>query len=302
MVCAVVLLIAAAVIEPGVEQPPAQTLSQYVPSTGEVEEWKTVGTPLTFVGESLYAYINGGAVIYYEYGFKQVIIQQYAHPDGRTITLEIFEMTSSASAYGVYTFKTRGDSQTVVLGSEAMLGDYYVNFWKSKFVVTLTASDSTEETFNHMLALAQIVDTKIEQKAVRPSLVDLMPRELAESTSIVYVKGNTALASVSSFFSEDIFGVREGVVGDYGGLTIFIFKYSTDNKSYEWFENAKEHFTESDRAIRFMEGDGMFSFANTEEQHISVRQYENYVLISLWKSAAVNPNAVLQLIEEKIRE
>lgn len=302
LVCTIILLIAAAVIEPGVERPPAQTLSQYVPSTGEVEEWEAVGAPQVFAGESLYAYINGGATIYYEYGFNQVIIQQYAYPDGRIITLEIFEMTSSAGAYGVYTFKTRGDSQAVAVGSEALLGDYYANFWKSTFVVTLKASDSTEETIHHMLALAQIVDSKIAQKAVRPALVDLMPHELAEPTSIVYVKGNTALTSVSSFFSEDIFGVSEGVVGDYGGLSIFIFKYSTNSKSSKWFENAREHFSKSDRVVRFMDGDGMFSFANTEKQHISVRQCENYVLVSLWKSASINPHAVLQLIEEKIRE
>lgn len=303
IVYAIALSLAAVVVEPDSEQPRTQhDITQYLPNIGEIEGWDTVGTPQVFVGEDLYAYINGGAVIYYEYGFNQVVTQQYADKDGRTINLEIYEMISPASAYGVYTFKTRGDSQAIAVGSEALLGDYYVNFWKAEFVVTLTASDSTEETIDHMLTLAQVVDAKIQQKALRPSLVDLVPTELAEPTSVVYVKGNTALANVSSFFSDNIFGVREGVVGDYDGLSVFVFKYSTDSISSEWLGNAREHFTDSDRVVRLMEGEGMFFFATTEEQHISVRQIENYILVSLWKAAAVNPEAVLQLIEAKIRE
>lgn len=291
------------VVDPDAEQPRLQhDITQYVPDSGEIKGWETVGTPQVFVGESLYAYINGGATIYSEYGFKRVIVQEYVHPGGSTVVLEVFEMTSSASAYGVYTFKTRSDTQAVAVGSEARRGDYYVNFWKGRFVVTLTASDSREETFTHVLTLAHIIDSKIEHSAARPSIVDLMPRERAEPTSLVYVKGNTALANVTSFFSDDIFGVREGLVGDYDGLSVFIFKYSSGSKSFEWFQNAKEHLRDSNRVVRVITGKGLVSFSTTDEEHITVRHCENYILVSLWKAAAVNPDAVLQLIQAKIRE
>jgi hypothetical protein len=300
MVLTIIFFIATAVVEPGAEQPQIQKLTHYLPATGDVGEWKVAGTAQTYVGENLYAYINGGAVIYYEYGFKQVMVQRYAHSDGRTITLEIYEMKSPASAYGIYTFKTRGDSQAIAVGSEALRGDYYANFWKARFVVTLIASDSKEETIEQMLALAQVVDARIKQEAARPLLVDLLPREMSEPSSVVYVKGNTALGNINNLFFEDIISVREGVVGDYGEYKTFVFKYSSTSTSHELFENAKNYMNANQRFTDFSESDSNFYVKDSDGQHIYVRTHEKYILIFVGENKTISEN-ILNEVEIRIK-
>ncbi|MCK5095106.1 MAG: hypothetical protein KAR18_10290, partial [Spirochaetes bacterium] len=64
-------------------------LNKYLPGTNEIREWKEDGSPCKYKGEDLYSYINGGAEIYHEYGFKQVIVQDYTRKNGKSIALEI---------------------------------------------------------------------------------------------------------------------------------------------------------------------------------------------------------------------
>ena len=72
----------------------------------------------------MYEYINGGAEIYHEYGFRQVLMQDFKSRSGKAVSLEIFEMEDAESAYGIYTFKTSLEDERLILGSDAQLSDY----------------------------------------------------------------------------------------------------------------------------------------------------------------------------------
>ena len=116
--------------------------------------WSRDGAPQEFVGEDLYTYIDGGAEIYQEYGFRRMVVQDYRSPAGKSVSLEIFEMETPAAAYGMFTFKRSGQGRIVPLGSGTELEDYYLNFWKGRFLVTLTGFDATTPTIDGLLAVA----------------------------------------------------------------------------------------------------------------------------------------------------
>ncbi len=156
---------------------PQHDLHKYLPGTDETGEWKKDGLPLEYKGEDLYSYINGGAEIYHEYGFKQVIVQDYTKKNGKSIALEIFKMESTEGAYGIYTFKTSTEGEELALGDKAQLADYYLNFWKGNFVVTLTGFDEDEETAKGLEKIARGVDTKIKSRGREPAFVSLLPEK-----------------------------------------------------------------------------------------------------------------------------
>ncbi|MBD3223101.1 MAG: hypothetical protein GF313_00110, partial [Caldithrix sp.] len=54
-------------------------------------DWQKSGTPLTFDRENLYGRINGGAEIFLEYGFEQLLVQKYMNAQKR-LELEIYRM------------------------------------------------------------------------------------------------------------------------------------------------------------------------------------------------------------------
>ena len=80
-------------------------LVDYLPKTGEVDNWKPADVPQTYEGDDLFTFINGGADIYHEYGFKKVIYNEYKDDNDHSINVEIYEMTNAASAFGIYSFK-----------------------------------------------------------------------------------------------------------------------------------------------------------------------------------------------------
>ena len=288
------------VIDPAPEQLDVQKdISLYLPKVGEIEEWQPVGSPQTFVGEDLYDLIDGGAVIYHEYGFKQVITQEFANTSGKSINLEIYEMTNAASAYGIYCFRTSGDGEEIGVGADGMLEDHYIDFWKGNFLVTLTAYDFDQETLNGLLIVAEAVGAKIKEKGQRPRLVDVLPGENLKRSTVKYVRGNLALSNNYAFDSNDIFGLKEGVIGDYDQYKVFIFKYGNENECMKWFRNACDHLKDSSRFDGFAVHDYDFSMTDRVGDYIYAKQELNYILIFVG-TRNLDPKKILEeLIDKK---
>lgn len=295
------LLATIQVINPGSEQSSVQKdISGYLPKPGELEEWEPVGSPQKFVGEDLYLLINGGAVIYYEYGFKQVITQECVNKDGKSINLEIYEMTNTASAYGIYSFKISGDGEEIAVGTDGLLEGYYLNFWKGNFLVTLTAYDSDKMTLDGLLAVARAVDTKIGKEGKKPSLIELLPKEKLRSSDVKYLKGELSLSNNYEFDSENIFGLKEGAIGDYGDFKIFLFKYEDEKESRKWFENARDHLKESSRFEGFTDHGDDFSITDRVKNHIYARQNQDYIFIFMG-TEEIDPKIIFEKLADNIR-
>ncbi len=116
-------------------------LSKILPTDDEVKGLKLEQPHETFRGDELFMMINGGADIYYEYGFVQVVRATYAGPDGRRLKMEIYEMESPAAAYGMFTFKRGEKGLKMDIGQEAVLEEYYLNFWKGSLLCTIIGLD-----------------------------------------------------------------------------------------------------------------------------------------------------------------
>jgi hypothetical protein len=52
--------------------------------------------------ENLYRYINGGAELYISFRFTALVSQPYLRENGVEIRLDLFDMGSAASAYGIF--------------------------------------------------------------------------------------------------------------------------------------------------------------------------------------------------------
>ncbi len=66
-----------------------------------------VSRETAYEGKALYGYIDGGAELYFEYGFRRALVQEIAS-ETLHVHLEIFEMTSRESAAGIFSVTGRG--------------------------------------------------------------------------------------------------------------------------------------------------------------------------------------------------
>lgn len=244
----IVLLLLAARVQPpsaGTTNPSPLDIRAFLPAAQDLQSW-TPKPPLQhFAGNDLFLYIDGGADIYLEYGFKQVVVQDYQDATGRTITLEIFEMSGPESAYGMYTFKSTAKGRPYGIGQEARLEDYYLNFWKGPCLVTLTGFDAGRDCVQGLLQIARAANAKIPLKGNRPALMEILPKEWVTASRLVYFRGPLALSNLHSFFAQDIFRFKEGLAAEQDKFKIFILRYESPAEARRRFQVVYAAFSAS---------------------------------------------------------
>ena len=258
-------------------------LKDLLPASKELQDWSGSGEIRRAAGKDLYSLIDGGAEIYYEYGFKEVVFQSYSHVNGQSINLEIYEMNNPDAAYGVYTFKTGSDGIPLDIGQESWLESYFLNSWRGNYVITVTGLNEDTVTIAGIKKLAGIVDSKINGESPYPQILSYLPRENLRLNSIYYLKGNLALFNYYLFSSANIFGVREGVVGEYPDHTVFIFQYVDQSESEKWYIAAKNHLKISERFKDYTETGNTVSICDVKNQFIMFKQYQKWIVLLLSK-------------------
>jgi hypothetical protein len=259
-------------------------MPDYLPQAEELQEWEPSDTPQHVVGDDLFLLINGGAEIYYEYGFKQAITQGFKHKDQPSLgfNLEIYEMQNPEAAYGVYTFKTGEAGKPINVGHEGLLEDYYINFWKGSFLVTVIGFDSKKETLEGIIRAAKIVNAKIKDTGQKPKLLQFLPKGdkfQLKPNGITYLKGNLALFNQYEFDSKDIFGLKEGVVANYKDFRFFVFRYKDAIECQKWFQHAKKYLGNNPSYKDFSIKESSFSFKDNKNNPFYIKLHKNYIII-----------------------
>lgn len=254
-----------------------EALRTLLPENGAVPGWARDGDPQEFAGEDLYTYIDGGAEIYQEYGFRRVVVQDYKDASGTSVSLEIFEMTTPAAAFGIYTFKRSGKGKSVPLGAGGDLEDYYLNFWKGCYLVTLTGFDEAPKTIEGIQKLAAGVDAKASGVREAPGLVGLLPKEGLRPESVRYLKGILGLNNTYDLHTARGLNFSEAVKADYGdGSTLIVLNYGPDGafepsrlELWSYLEKS-ERFNRAGADMVFQDGKGRFLSFAAQPLHIFV--------------------------------
>jgi len=291
-----VLIVSAALFLQCSRQPnPPQGILKYLPEENEWMTWKPLGETQTAEGEDLFLLINGGAEIYYEYGFLRAAIQSYKSESGLSLNIEIYEMEDPSSAYGAFSFKTGSKGQEVDIGSDSALEDYYLNFWKNRFVVTLIGFDDSPSTQEALIEFAKRIEQKLPPGDERPILLHYLHNPADEDAHIVFLEGNLALYNQYEFATENIFGIQKGAAVFYKDLTVFLFEYSSHSEAQHWFENAGTHLKESQRFHGFEISAEGASLLDRDHNHLSMAAFQNFILISLGKDLSKSKEALEKL-------
>jgi hypothetical protein len=148
----------------------------------------------------------------------------------------------------MFSFKRSGGGKTVTLGAGAELEAYYLNFWKGRFLITLTGFDEAPETIDGLTAVAGIVDSKIREAGEAPDLVGSLPAKGLRTGSVKYLKGLLGLNNIYPFYTARGLAFAEAVRGVYeNGATLLILDYGTaDARARAWLD-LKTYLAGSDR-------------------------------------------------------
>jgi hypothetical protein len=252
-------------------------IASILPGPGEAGVWYRPDSVRVFAGEELFDFIDGGADIYFEYGFRQVVSADYRNIKKTSVKVEIYEMIDDGAAYGMYSINRDSQGKTVRIGNEGTLNEYYLVFWKGRYLAFISSDDTTGETLEGILTLAESVDKKIEIQGKKPELAAVLPAKNLQSEK--YVRGILGLSSVYDFDTKNIFGVREGIIGEYKGYRVFLIRYETDNDAVKWYGSARENHRYSARISNFQDHSNRYTMNDSKGSRICVTQRRNLVVI-----------------------
>jgi hypothetical protein len=181
----------------------------------------------TFVGDSLWEYINGGAEIYHQYGFEIVATADYRAGSAELVA-DIYKFENPAGAYGLYTALRHEDADILALGIQGFGSATSTTFAKGAFVVQLTAYEASEETSAGLAALAKALETCLSGTTARPETFTELPGDsLLPNTDRIFAQSFQGRAFLTDFYARDY-----SLNGDT--VTLFVSLEDAASKFDQW--------------------------------------------------------------------
>jgi hypothetical protein len=218
-------------------------LQGFLPSSVKAQgvKIKKDGAARIYEDKKLFDYMDGGAELYYEYGFEQACVQRYKANAGE-VTVEIYQMDTSAHAYGVYTFDTQGEHPSI--GQDATYARGLLSFWKGRYCVR--ALSDNEKFKDIILALGQAIAKKIPQEGERPAILAILPPQWVVGDSLLYFRGQIALNNNYFLSHQDVLFLSKGAEGitflykpEAQPLRVIIVRYAGRTQAMEAFKSLR---------------------------------------------------------------
>ncbi|UCD38717.1 MAG: hypothetical protein JSW54_04350, partial [Fidelibacterota bacterium] len=192
--------------------------------------------------ETLYDYIDGGAELYLSYGFRSMISRVYSREGQPDVVVDIFDMGSSADAFGVFSHSK--ETATVEYGQGSQRDPGFLMFWKGVYVVSLLASPETEASREALHGLATYIDAAIADEGPPPEMLNLLPVEDLVEESTRYFHHHVWLNAHYYVADENILNIDAGtdaVLARYGEEgsrhTLLIVSYGGETEARQAHES-----------------------------------------------------------------
>ncbi len=149
-------------------------------------DWVSTGDDAVYDRKTIFDYMDGGAEVYLAFDFKEVFVREFKTPTGDQIALDIYDMGSSAEAFGVFTCDREDPGAGI--GQESEYGLGLLRFWQGRYFVSVTVAGDEEKAERAVLELGKAVAPLLGPPGEPPSLIKLLPETglLKDKTSFFH--------------------------------------------------------------------------------------------------------------------
>ena len=145
--------------------------SQFWPQ--ETDGWKITEGPADYGPTTAYTYMDGAAELFNAYNMKKLTVLRYGKPKRPDITLEIYEMASSADASGLFSFESDDPGADIGQGSE--FGGGLLRFWKGPYFVSVYGDGQGADLETTTLNLGRTVAGSIKETGRTAAILGFLP-------------------------------------------------------------------------------------------------------------------------------
>ncbi len=262
---------------------------------GNIMAWKMKGEPEIYKGDDLFLYINGGADIYQEYGFKEVYSVEYEKEGTGRISVEIYNMDDPVSAFGIFSFKTEGKWKESRNGNLYYPEDYYQNILAGNYLITITSIDVNEETKKGVGIFRKIFEEKISGNSPIPRIINLFNQEKFKKR--IYFEGDLGLMNTYNLILTES-GITNGAAGINDNNISLILNYNNGRNIRSNFSSLINLLKIEGRYSEFVSTDGGVSFLDRRKNFIYATTLDRYIVIYIGKKLDEGRIIVKQISDE----
>ncbi|MGD1146629.1 MAG: DUF6599 family protein [Thermoanaerobaculaceae bacterium] len=232
------------------------------PSSGSLKGWNPEGPAKVFAGSGLYGHIDGGAEIFFEFGFEELTVQRYSNGRG-SIDVEIYRMTDPTAALGIYLQRcgNRCEEPVIHRGFPTYTSWGRTQFMASqnRFLVIITADSGDQRTVTALSAFASDVARRLPPGRP-PDPGDRLPPG-SVTGSVRVIRGPLALQAIITLGEGDVLQLRStvtAIAADYAtasgqpACTLILVDYPDQAAAITAFAHLRGNL---DPEIRVLGGD-----------------------------------------------
>lgn len=217
----------------------------------DLPEW-TIGDPDFYNAKQLYGYINGGAELYLEYGFRNVTAQRCTKAD-HELQVDVYEMISDEAAFGMFSV-LRGTCTGTLPGSTwSCVRPEQILFARDRYLVSVVPYDRHRETRDAAMRVAKALLARAGKKEFRPNELFRTGPLSPGLQNLKYLHGPLALQSALPSWNDR-----------FAGIERFAMEYSRFGKGKMETEAAIIRFRSRRDAERFLRQSGVSGAAKAK--------------------------------------
>ncbi len=171
----------------------------------QVGGFATEGPDATYDRKTIFDYIDGGAEVYLAYDMRGCLSRRYVAPGEPAVVLDLFDMGTSADAFGVFTLDR--DGEPLKVGEDGLSREGWIRFWKDRFFVSIYAERETAGAREASLRMARAIEAGVQEKGERPKILGRLPKGGLQKQSIRYLHSHILLETHVRLSDENVLGL-----------------------------------------------------------------------------------------------
>ena len=254
------------------------------------------GESKLYVGDDLFDLINGGAELYHEFGFVEVLVTEILIQGTDPLKVEIYDMGSPEAAWGIYSMTRTSNAKAFYAGVAGRKGEGFSQFIKGNYMVYMYY-DQIQDTL--LQYVGGCISGHIGLSSGPPALMDIVEVGEGAAGRVLYFKGNLGLSSIYNFHYKDVFGYKEGAAAIYPDMKIFLLEFENEGDCIDKYIETSDFFMNSSKYHDQITLRGSFHMKDREDQLIDC-YFENKFLIIFIHSGNMELNDIRRLIVKQM--
>lgn len=246
----------------------------------EIQGWSAKNKDIYFTRETIFDYMNGAGEVYLSYDFKKLLVREYIKESAPGIVVEVYLMSSSQDAFGIFTHDTDGEMIQLAQGAIYAMG--LLRSWKDKFFVRVQAEKETELVKSVILQLGELINNAIPGEGKKPVLLSCLPGKGLLSQETRYFHKDLSLRTHYYLADTNILGLgkeTDALLARYqfnkNKIRVLLVKYSKKENA----QKAARQFKTVYLKANVGEDEQVFIKEIERGEFISVSQWDRFLVL-----------------------